>query len=194
MSWRRRNPVSKFLQNRRWLYPCYEQFFTWIELEQQGDGNGVLIKGAARFAHSLTAWRELRSPSQQVGEGYSGTVELLVEPHTEVVQRYPHCQACLQPSQIVDPLPAESEGIVQFVVDVLHDLADAGGSTPQALRPGFAAVAFGRTDDDPRPVALHPAPVVLGTPEAFVGYVVEFFQPPILRSADGGSAGGASST
>ncbi len=40
----------------------------------------------------LNAWCELRSPSQQVGESQPGTPELLVEPDTEVMQRYPRRQ------------------------------------------------------------------------------------------------------
>ena len=38
------------------------------------------------------------------------------------------------------------------------------------LGPGFAAVAFGRTDDL-RPVAFQPAPMVFFTLEALVGYI-----------------------
>src|SRR3712207_6639003 len=41
----------------------------------------------SRGGYVLNAWCEMRSPSQQVGKGQPGTTKLLVDPHTEVVQR-----------------------------------------------------------------------------------------------------------
>jgi hypothetical protein len=92
---------------------------------------------------------------------------LLIEPHTEVVQRHSRCQPSPQPTQIVRSLSAKAEGVEQLIVDALDDLADAGQPPPEPLRPRLATVALGRVDDA-RPVALKPASVVLFALKALV--------------------------
>jgi len=68
-------------------------------------------------------------------------------------------------------LPVETKSVEELIVDALDDLADAGHPTPQVLGPGFAGVAFGWTENL-RPVALHPALMVLFTLKALVvGYI-----------------------
>jgi hypothetical protein len=62
-------------------------------------------------------------------------------------------------------LPPEAEGVEELVVDALYDLAYSGHPSPQALGPGFAAVALGRVDDA-HPVAIEPAPMVFFALEA----------------------------
>src|SRR5215212_6669605 len=52
---------------------------------------------------SLNAWCELRSPSQQVGEGQPGATEPIVEPDAEVVQRYPRRKTSPQTLKLVGP-------------------------------------------------------------------------------------------
>src|SRR5215216_8205687 len=71
----------------------------------------------------LNAWCELRSPLQQISESQPRTTKLLVEPDTEIVQRYPRRQASSQAFQLMGPLPPEVEGIEELVVDRLGDLA-----------------------------------------------------------------------
>src|SRR5215208_6100329 len=69
------------------------------------------------------------------------------------------------------PLPPETEGVEEFVVDRLHDLADRGHPPPQALGPAsLARVSFGRMDELCS-IALLPAAVVLDPFETLVGYV-----------------------
>src|SRR5947209_2616411 len=67
--------------------------------------------------------------------------------------------------------PPEAEGVEEFVVNTLHDLADTSYPTPQAFRPNLASsVAFGRADE-PCLVALEPAAVVICPLKAFVDHV-----------------------
>jgi hypothetical protein len=113
----------------------------------------------------------MRSPSQQVGEGQSGTTELIVEPDAEVVQRHPRRQTCSQPAQLVRSLPPEAQGVEELLVDAFYDLADGGHPSPQLLGPApLAAVALGRADDT-HPVEIEPTPMVFFTLEALVGHV-----------------------
>src|SRR5215217_3931834 len=80
-------------------------------------------------------------------------------------------QTSSQAPQLVRPLPPEAEGVEEFVVDALHDLADGSYPPPQALGPApLAAVAFRRMDDA-RPVAFQPAPMVFFALKALVGYI-----------------------
>ena len=60
------------------------------------------------------------SPSQQVGEGKPRSSDALVEPDTEVVQRYPGCQLHPQPANIVGALSAKAEGVVQIHCQALR--------------------------------------------------------------------------
>ena len=95
----------------------------------------------SRVGGGFNAWCELRSPSQQFSEGQPGATESIVEPDAEVVQGHPRRQTRPQPTQLVRPLLPQAEGVEKFVVDRLHDLADAGHPTPQALGPSLAGVA-----------------------------------------------------
>src|SRR3954463_12942339 len=68
------------------------------------------------------------------------------------------------------PLSPQTEGVEELVVDALYNLAHSSHPPSQALGPGLAAVAFRRMDE-PRPVALLPALVVLDALETLVCYV-----------------------
>src|SRR5215217_34297 len=120
----------------------------------------------------LNAWCELRSPLQQISdESQPRTTKLLVEPDTEIVQRYPRRQASSQAFQLMGPLPPEAEGIEELVVDRLDDLAYSSYPSFQALGPvPLAGVALGRVDDA-HPVAFQPASMVFFALKALVGYV-----------------------
>src|SRR5215216_39258 len=97
--------------------------------------------------------------------------KLLVEPHTEVVQRHSRRQTSLQPAQLVRSLSPEAEGVEQLVVDAFYDLAHGSHPPPQTLGPApLAAVALGRVDDA-HPIVIEPTPMVFFTLEALVGHV-----------------------
>src|SRR5215212_7571633 len=90
----------------------------------------------------------MSSPSQQVGERQPGMTKLLVEPHTEVVQRYSRRQARSQTPQLVGSLPPQAEGVEELIVDALDDLTYltySGHPSPEPLGPvPLAAVVLGR--------------------------------------------------
>jgi hypothetical protein len=64
----------------------------------------------------------------------------------------------------------EAEGVEEFVVDALHNLADASDPLPESFGPCLAAVALGWMENL-CPVALKPPPMVLGALETLIGYV-----------------------
>ena len=96
---------------------------------------------------------------------------MLIEPDTEVVQSHPRCQTCPQSTQLVRALPPEAESVEQLLVDTLHDLADGGNPPPQALGPGFTAVALTSTGWPSTPTTskrlehLYEDPYGLGRPK-----------------------------
>src|SRR5688572_21902136 len=96
----------------------------------------------------LNAWCEFGSPLEQVSEDQPRSTELLVEPDAEVVQRNPGRQASPQPAQLMSSFSAKAKGIVELLVNRLHDLADGRRPTPQPLGPSpFAPVSSGWADD-----------------------------------------------
>src|SRR5215210_6091748 len=108
----------------------------------------------------LNAWCELRSPSQQIGKGQTGTAEPIVEPDAEIVQRHPRCQTSSQAFQLMRALPPQTEGVEQLVVDTFDDLAYSGHPSPQAFGPApLAGVALGRVNDA-HSITLQPTPMV----------------------------------
>ena len=110
-------------------------------------------------------------PVHQVRKGQTWAAELLIEPDTEVVQRYPGRQPPPQTLKLVGPLSAKAEGIVELLVDGFYDLADARCPPPQSLRPTpLTFVALGWTDD-PHPVSIEPSSVVVPALEALVEHV-----------------------
>src|SRR5215212_3939648 len=84
----------------------------------------------------------MRSPSEQVSEGQPGTTELPIEPDAEVVQSHPRRQTCSQSLKLMRPLPPQAEGVEQFVVGALHNLADGGHPPPAALDGGESAPPY----------------------------------------------------
>src|SRR5215208_7914681 len=138
-----------------------------------GAGRGALTASVALrgIMFHFNAWCELRSPSQQVDKGQVGAAELIVEPDAEVVQCNPRRQTRPQTLKLVGPLSAKAEGSVEFLVDALHNLADARRPTPQPLGPTpLAFAAFGRTDDT-RTVTIEPSSVVVLALKALVDHV-----------------------
>src|SRR5215211_5228048 len=130
---------------------------------------GVLVLKQHLGTPLLNAWCELRSPLQQISESQPRTTKLLVEPDTEIVQRYPRRQASSQAFQLMGPLPPEAEGIEELLVDRLDDLAYSSYPSSQALGPvPLAGVALGRVDDA-HPVAFQPASMVFFALKALVG-------------------------
>src|SRR5829696_2776468 len=83
----------------------------------------------------LNAWCELRSPSQQIGKGQTGTAEPIVEPDAEIVQRHPRCQTSSQPIKLMRALSPQTEDVEELVVDTFDDLAYSGHPSPQAFGP-----------------------------------------------------------
>jgi hypothetical protein len=118
-------------------------------------------------AFYLNVWCEMGSPSQQVSESEPRSSEALVEPDAEVVQRYPGRQSYPQPANVVGALSAKAEGVVQLLVDTLHNLTDGRSPASQPLWPTSAAsIAFWRADDA-RSVEIEPPPMVFLAFEAF---------------------------
>ena len=95
---------------------------------------------------------------------------MLVEPDAEIVQRYPRRQTPPQSRYVMRALLVEAEGVEEFVVDGLHNLADASDPLPESFGLCLAAVALGWMENL-CPVALKPPPMVLGTLETLIGYV-----------------------
>src|SRR5829696_8278652 len=83
----------------------------------------------------LNAWCELKSPSQQIGKGQTGTAEPIVEPDAEIVQRHPRCQTSSQPIKLMRALSPQTEDVEELVVDTFDDLAYSGHPSPQAFGP-----------------------------------------------------------
>jgi hypothetical protein len=96
---------------------------------------------------------------------------LLVELDAEVVQRNPGRQTSPQTLKLVGSFSAKAKGIVELLVNRLHDLAAARHPTPQPLGPSpFAPLSSGRADDTCS-VVLEPPSVVLFAFEALIGDV-----------------------
>ena len=100
---------------------------------------------------------------------------MLVEPDAEIVQSYPARQPCSQPIHVVGPLPPQTEGVEEFVVKALYDLAHTCHPPPQAFGPGLSGVSLGRMDNLCS-IALLPTLVVLNAFKAFVCHVVGGFR------------------
>src|SRR5829696_9110415 len=80
-------------------------------------------------------------PVHQVCKGQPRPAELLIQPHAEVMQGDPRSQAHLQPAECVGPFPIQAEGMLELVMDRLHNLADASEPAPQRLGPRPSAGA-----------------------------------------------------
>ena len=94
-------------------------------------------------------------PSKQVNESQGGAAHLSIQPNREIRQGDLSGQPGLKAVQSVRTLSVQPEGMVEFVEDGLHDLADSSQPTAQCYGPGIPAVALGRTDY-PGSVAVSP--------------------------------------
>jgi len=86
-------------------------------------------------------------PVHQVHKGQPRPAELLIQPHAEVMQGDLRSQARLQPTECMGPFSIQAEGMMELVIDRLHNLADAGEPAPQRLGPRRLTVPLGRADD-----------------------------------------------
>src|ERR687888_304552 len=85
-------------------------------------------------------------PVHQVCKGQPRPAELLIQPNAEVMQGDPRSSAHLQPAECVGPFPIQAEGMLELVMDRLHNLADAREPAPQRLGPRPLTVPLGRAD------------------------------------------------
>src|SRR5215475_1555902 len=68
-------------------------------------------------------------------------------------------QARLPPAERMRPFPIEAKGVMEFLIDRLHNLADAGEPAPQRLGPRRLTVPLGRADNL-GPIGRPPRPMV----------------------------------
>ena len=112
----------------------------------------------------------MRSPVHQVRKGQQWSVELSIEPHTEVMESHLRCHARLKPTEVVGPFAVEAERMPELLIDCLHDLAYPRQPASERLGPGRSAIALRRADNLG---AIGPPPgCLVGLPlEAFVNDV-----------------------
>src|SRR5262247_662461 len=97
-------------------------------------------------------------PVYQVHKGQPRPAELLIQPHAEVMQGDLRGQARLQPAEGMGPFAIQAEGMLELVMDRLHNLADASEPAPEPLGPRRLTVPLRRADDlgsvgrQPRPM------------------------------------------
>src|SRR5215475_11894911 len=88
-----------------------------------------------------------QSISHQVCKGQPRPAELLIQPDAEVMQGDLRGQARLQPAERMRPFPIQAKGVMEFLIDRLHHLADAREPAPPWLGPRPLAVAPRWADD-----------------------------------------------
>src|SRR5215467_4364122 len=86
-------------------------------------------------------------PVHQVCKGQPRPAELLIQPHAEVMQGDLRGQAPLQPAEGMGPFAIQAEGMLELVMDRLHNLADASEPAPQRLGPRRLTVPLRWADD-----------------------------------------------
>src|SRR5215470_8011505 len=89
----------------------------------------------------------MKLPIHQVRKGQPRPAQLFMQPDTKVMQGHLCGHARLQPAARMRPFPIEAKGVMEFLIDRLHNLADAREPTPPWLRPRPLAVAPGWADD-----------------------------------------------
>src|SRR5262245_46766445 len=88
----------------------------------------------------------MRLPVHQVRKGQPRPAELVMHPDAEVRQGNLGGQARLQPAQLMGPFPIQAEGLLELLVDGLHNLADAREPAPPRLGPRPLTVPLGWAD------------------------------------------------
>ena len=86
-------------------------------------------------------------PGEQLGKSQGITPKLQIEPDTKVMQGDLSRQAGLKTVQGMGTLPSQTEGVVQLVIDALHDLTQSCQPAPPGLGPLLLAALMRRTDD-----------------------------------------------
>src|SRR5215831_5094413 len=89
----------------------------------------------------------MRLPVHQVCKGQPRPAELLIDPDAEVMQGDLGGQARLQSAQLMRPFPIQAEGMMELLVDGLHNLADAREPAPPRLGPRPLTVPPGRANN-----------------------------------------------
>src|SRR5262245_16846439 len=88
----------------------------------------------------------MRLPLHQVGEGQPWPAELFIQPDTKVMQGNLRRQTDSKPTEIMRPLPVQTEGMLELVVHCFNDLPEPGQPAPQGLWPWRLAIPLGRTE------------------------------------------------
>src|SRR4030095_6474208 len=88
----------------------------------------------------------MKLPIHQVRKGQPRPAQLFIQPDTKVMQGHLWGQARLQPAERMRPFPIEAKGVMEFLIDRLHNLADTREPAPPWLRPRPLAVALGWAD------------------------------------------------
>src|SRR5262245_38658470 len=83
----------------------------------------------------------MRLPIHQVYKGQPRPAKLLIQPDAEVMQGDLCGQACLQPAELMGAFPIQAEGMLELVMDCLHNLADAREPAPPRLGPRPPTIA-----------------------------------------------------
>src|SRR4030095_2201785 len=89
----------------------------------------------------------MRIPIHQVRERQPRPAKVFIQPHAEVMQRDLSCQTGLKPAELMGPLPVQTKGMPQFVVNRFDNLTDSGQPAPQGLRPWGPTIPLRWTED-----------------------------------------------
>src|SRR5215472_12306981 len=83
----------------------------------------------------------MRLPVHQVCKGQPGPAKLLIQPDAEVMQGHLRGQPRLQPTELMGAFPIQAEGMMELVMDCLHNLADTREPAPPRLGPRPPTIA-----------------------------------------------------
>src|SRR5262245_24177385 len=89
----------------------------------------------------------MRLPVHQVCKGQPGPTKLLIQPDAEVMQGNLRGQARLQPTELMGAFSIQAEGMMELIMDRLHNLADTREPAPQRLGPRPLTIPPRRTND-----------------------------------------------
>src|SRR5437773_529935 len=112
----------------------------------------------------------MRSPAPQVRKGQPRPAQLFIQPDTEVMQSDLRSQAHPKTAEVMGPLPVQTKGMRQLLIDRLDDLAHPSQPTPQELGPWCLARALGRADGL-RAIAPPPRRMILLPLKTFVDHI-----------------------
>src|SRR5579884_3696029 len=93
-------------------------------------------------------------PINQISEGQRSTLQLAVEPDTEIVQDHFGPQTCLKACDVMGSFPSQAQRIQQLVVDGFNDLSQSRQPATQWFGPVFPLAGLMRWSDDLYLIAL----------------------------------------